>query len=60
MDCSDCLIGNDCYGYDPSGRAGPPDVETCRIFGIDCSGGAGDSSNIRLMFKPLIREKELR
>jgi len=43
VDCSDCLIGNECYGYDPSGRAGPPDVETCTIFGIDCSGGAGDS-----------------
>jgi len=44
-DCSGCLIENECHGYDPRGIFGPPDVKTCRIYGIDCSGGAEDSEN---------------
>ena len=57
VDCNGCQIGDDCVGYDPSGRFGPPDVKTCRMFGIDCSGGAADSGNIWIMFKSLVREK---
>ena len=45
-DCSGCLIGKKCHGYDSSGRHGPPDIKTCRIYGIDCSGGADNSGNV--------------
>ena len=59
VDCNGCQIGDDCVGYDPSAISGPPDVKTCKLLGIDCSGGADDSSNIWLIFKLLVREKEL-
>ena len=58
VDCNGCQIGDDCVAYDPSGRSGPPDVKTCKEWGIDCSGGEDNSSNIWLMFKPLVRERD--
>jgi len=44
VDCNGCQIGDDCVAYDPSGRSGPPDVKTCKEWGIDCSGGEDDST----------------
>ena len=55
-DCNGCQIGDECVGYDPSGTYGPPDEKTCRIHGVDCSGVPDDSSNIWIIFKPLVRE----